>query len=96
MYKPVFLRLQLAENAKQGSTKIQDKTDETDQAQGQDKFHNARMPLAYDTVHLVGTADIRYKRQRAANGKDQCQYSAYPGQEIINPEFHNAYPQSKR
>ena len=73
MKKPVLLCLQPAENTEQGSAKIQDKTDETDQKQRQNKFHNTHMPFADNAVYGGRTAEISYKRQSSPNGNDQRQ-----------------------
>jgi hypothetical protein len=72
----VFLCPQLPEDTIKRGAKIEDYTEETNQKQGQDKFHNAHMPGAYYPVHSGRAADICNKRQGTANGKNEGQNSA--------------------
>ena len=67
---------QLPEDTIKRDTEIEDNADETDQKQGQNEFHNAHMPGAYNPVHSGRAADIGYKRQSATNGKNEGQNSA--------------------
>ena len=72
----MFLYPQLAEDAIKRDAKIEAKTDEADQKQGQDEFHNAHMPGAYNAVYSGRAADIGYKCQGPANRKNEGQNSA--------------------
>ena len=76
MQYTVLLRPQLPEDAIKRETEIEDHADETNQKQGQNEFHNARMPGAHNPVHSGRTADIGYKRQGSANRKNEGQNAA--------------------
>jgi len=76
MQYTALLRPQLPEDTIKRETKIEENTEETDQKQGQDKFHNAHMSGAHYPVHSGRAADICNKCQGAANGKNEGQNSA--------------------